>query len=69
MDIHLKSSMKRGKKRFSWNAERRLVDTKNIPEDDAMALKIKDHDKLLSDELDIVIGKKSTELESRKNSL
>ena len=69
MDIHLKSYMKRGKKRFSWEADMRFVDTKNIPEDKAIALKIKEYDKYLSDELDIVIGKTSTELDSRKKTV
>jgi 2',3'-cyclic-nucleotide 2'-phosphodiesterase (5'-nucleotidase family) len=69
MDIHLKSYMKRGKKRFSWEADMRFVDTKYIPEDKAIALKIKEYDKILSDELDIVVGKTSTELDSRKKTV
>ena len=69
MDIHLKSYMKRGKKRFSWEADMRFVDTKNIPEDPAIASKVKKYEKYLSDELDIVIGKTSTELDSRKKTV
>ena len=69
MDIHLKSYMKRGKKRFSWEADMRFVDTKNIPEDPAIASKVKKYEKYLSDELDIVIGETSTELDSRKKTV
>ena len=28
VDVHMKSYMKRGKKRFSWEADMRFVDTK-----------------------------------------
>ena len=69
MDVHLKSFMKRGKKRFSWEADMRFVDTKNVPEDRAIALKIKKYDKFLSKELDIQIGKTNTELDSRKKTV
>jgi len=69
MDVHLKSFMKRGKKRFSWEADMRFVDTKNVPEDRTIALKIKKYDKFLSKELDIQIGKTNTELDSRKTTV
>ena len=69
MDVHLKSYMKRGKKRFSWEADMRFVDTKNVPEDRTIALKIKKYDKFLSKELDIQIGKTNTELDSRKTTV
>ena len=69
MDVHLKSFMKRGKKRFSWEADMRFVDTKNVPEDRTIALKIKKYDKFLSKELDIQIGKTNTELDSRKKTV
>ena len=69
MDVHLKSYMKRGKKRFSWEADMRFVDTKNVPEDRIIALKIKKYDKFLSKELDIQIGKTNTELDSRKTTV
>ena len=69
MDVHLKSFMKRGKKRFSWEADMRFVDTKNVPEDRTIALKIKKYDKFLTKELDIQIGKTNTELDSRKKTV
>ena len=69
MDIHMKSYIKRGKKRFSWEADMRFVDTKNIPEDKAIASKVKEYDKFLSTELDIIIGKTKTELDSRKKTV
>jgi len=47
----------------------RFVDTKNVPEDAAIASKIKDYDKFLKSELDIEIGKTSTELDSRRNTV
>ena len=40
VDVHMKSYTKRGKKRFSWEANMRFVDTKDIPEDGAIASKV-----------------------------
>ena len=40
VDVHMKSFMKRGKKRFSWEADMRFVDTKHIKEDKAIASKV-----------------------------
>ena len=67
VDVHMKSYMKSGKKRFSWEADMRFVDTKNIPEDATIASKVKGYDKFLSKELDIEIGKTLSEL--LKNSV
>ena len=69
VDVHMKSYMKRGKKRFSWEADMRFVDTKDIPEDGAIAAKVKSYEDLLSKELDIEIGKTNTELDSRKKTV
>ena len=69
VDVHMKSYMKRGKKRFSWEADMRFVDTKNIPEDGAIAAKVKGYEKFLSKELDIEIGKTLSELDSRKKTV
>ena len=46
-----------------------FVDTKNIPEDTAIAAKVKSYEDLLSKELDIEIGKTTTELDSRKKTV
>ena len=69
VDVHMKSYMKRGKKRFSWEADMRFVDTKDIPEDGAIAAKVKGYEKFLSKELDIEIGKTLSELDSRKKTV
>ena len=69
MDVHMKSFMKRGKKRFDWEADMRFVDTKDIPEDRAIAAKVKGYEKFLSKELDIEIGKTLSELDSRKKTV
>ena len=69
VDVHMKSYMKRGKKRFSWEADMRFVDTINFPEDGAIASKVNEYDKFLSKELDIEIGKTTTELDSRKKTV
>ncbi len=53
----MKSYMKSGKKRFSWEADMRFVDTINVSEDATIASKVKGYDKFLSKELDIEIGK------------
>jgi 2',3'-cyclic-nucleotide 2'-phosphodiesterase (5'-nucleotidase family) len=66
MDLHMKSFMKRGKKRFSWEADMRIMDTKNVPEDAAIASKVKEYKKFLSKELDIEIGETTTQLDSRR---
>ena len=69
VDIHMKSYMKRGKKRFSWEADMRFVDTKHIPEDEAIASKVKSYEDFLGKELDIKIGKTLSELDSRKKTI
>ena len=69
IDVHMKSFMKRGKKRFDWESDMRFVDTKDIPEDRAIAAKVKSYEDLLSKELDIEIGKTTTELDSRKKTV
>ena len=69
MDVKMRSYMKRGKKRFSWEADMRFVDTLNIPEDKAIAKKVNSYEDLLSKELDIEIGKTTTELDSRKKTV
>ena len=69
MDVHMRSFMKRGKKRFDWEAEMRFVDTINIPEDAAIASKVKEYEKFLSKELDIEIGETTTQLDSRRNTV
>jgi len=69
MDVHMKSYMKSGKKRFSWEADMRFVDTKNVPEDVAIAAKVQSYEDLLAKELDIEIGKTTTELDSRKKTV
>jgi 2',3'-cyclic-nucleotide 2'-phosphodiesterase (5'-nucleotidase family) len=66
MDLKLTSYEKRGKKRFKWEADMRMVDTLNVSEDAAVAAKITEYKELLSKELDIKIGTTSTELDSRK---
>ena len=53
MDVHMKSFMKRGKKRFSWEADMRFVYTKNVSEDTAITTKVESYEDLLSKELDI----------------
>lgn len=46
----------------------RFVDTKYIPEDKAIAAKVKGYEKYLSKELDIEIGKTLSQLDSRKKT-
>jgi len=60
---------KRGKKRFKWEADMRMVDTLNVSEDAAVTAKIEEYNNLLSKELDIKIGKTITELDSRKKTV
>ena len=69
LDVHMKSYMKRGKKRFSWETDMRYVDTKNIKEDTVIASKVKSYEDLLGKELDVKIGKTLTELDSRKKTV
>ena len=66
MDLKMTSYEKRGKKRFKWEADMRMVDTLNVSEDAAVTAKIEEYNNLLSKELDIKIGKTITELDSRK---
>ena len=69
LDVHMKSYMKRGKKRFSWETDMRYVDTKNIKEDTAIASKVKSYEDILGKELDVKIGKTVSELDSRKKTV
>jgi 2',3'-cyclic-nucleotide 2'-phosphodiesterase (5'-nucleotidase family) len=69
MDIHMRSFMKRGKKRFSWEADMRFVDTKNIKGHPAIVAKVQQYEKYLSKALDIEIGKTITQLDSRKKTV
>ena len=69
LDVHLKSYMKRGKKRFNWETDMRYVDTKHIKEDTAIASKVNSYEDLLGKELDIEIGETLSELDSRKKTV
>ena len=69
LDVHMKSYMKRGKKRFSWETDMRYVDTKHIKENTAIASKVKSYENLLGKELDIKIGETLSELDSRKKTV
>ena len=55
LDVHMKSYIKRGKKRFSWETDMRYVDTKNIKEDTAIASMVKSYEDLLGKELVVKI--------------
>ena len=69
MDLKLISYEKRGKKRFKWEADMRMVDTLNVSEDTAIAAKVKGYEDRLSKELDIKIGTTTTELDSRRKTV
>ena len=69
LDVHMKSYMKRGKKRFSWETDMRYVDTKHIKEDTRIASKVKSYEDLLGKELDVKIGETLSELDSRKKTV
>ena len=69
LDIQMRSYMKRGKKRFSWESNMRYVDTKDIQEDELIASKVKSFEKKLGKELNVKIGKTATELDSRKKTV
>jgi 2',3'-cyclic-nucleotide 2'-phosphodiesterase (5'-nucleotidase family) len=69
MDLKLISYEKRGKKRFKWEADMRMVDTLNVSEDTAIAAKVKSYEDRLSKELDIKIGTTTTELDSRRKTV
>tara|TARA_B100000029_G_scaffold177683_1_gene175037 strand:+ start:65 stop:1579 length:1515 start_codon:yes stop_codon:yes gene_type:complete len=69
MDIHMRSYMKRGKKRFDWESEMRFVDTKNIKGHPAIVAKVQQYEKYLKQALDIEIGETKTQLDSRRNTV
>ena len=69
LDVHMKSYMKRGKKRFSWETDMRYVDTKHVKEDTRIASKVKSYEDLLGKELDVKIGETLSELDSRKKTV
>ena len=69
MDIHMRSYVKRGKKRFDWESDMRFVDTKNIKGHPAIVAKVQQYEKYLSKALDIEIGKTITQLDSRKKTV
>ena len=55
-----------GKRKVTWTPEFRIVDTAAVPPDPAVAAKIAELEKTLSAELDVEVGKTSTELDSRR---
>jgi 2',3'-cyclic-nucleotide 2'-phosphodiesterase (5'-nucleotidase family) len=55
-----------GKRKVTWTPEFRIVDTATVTPDPAVAEKIAELEKTLSAELDVEIGKTSTELDSRR---
>lgn len=55
-----------GKRKVTWTPEFRIVDTATVTPDPAVAAKIAELEKTLSAELDVEIGKTSTELDSRR---
>ena len=69
MEIHMRSYIKRGKKRFDWESDMRFVDTKHIQGDAAIVAKVKGYEKFLKEALDIEIGETKTQLDSRRNTV
>jgi 2',3'-cyclic-nucleotide 2'-phosphodiesterase (5'-nucleotidase family) len=55
-----------GKRKVTWTPEFRIVDTATVTPDPAVAAKIAELEKTLSAELDVEVGKTTTELDSRR---
>jgi 2',3'-cyclic-nucleotide 2'-phosphodiesterase (5'-nucleotidase family) len=69
MDITLESYEKRGRQRFRWEAAMRMMDTKGVEGDPAIAKLVKGYEDFLSKELDVDIGQTHVELDSRRKSV
>jgi 2',3'-cyclic-nucleotide 2'-phosphodiesterase (5'-nucleotidase family) len=69
MDITLESYEKRGRQRFRWEAAMRMIDTKGVEGDPAIAKLVKGYEDFLSKELDVDIGQTHVELDSRRKSV
>jgi len=69
MDLTMESYEKRGRMRFRWEAAMRMIDTRGVEDDPAVAKIVKDYEKFLSSELDVNIGQTHVELDTRRPSV
>ena len=69
MDITMESYEKGGRQRFRWEAAMRMMDTKGVEGDPAIAKLVKGYEDFLSKELDVDIGQTHVELDSRRKSV
>ncbi|MCO6185724.1 bifunctional UDP-sugar hydrolase/5'-nucleotidase [Rhizobium sp. L1K21] len=67
VDITVNVSEKDGKRRVSWEPNFRFIDTANVTPDPETEAKVKQFQEELGKELDVVIGKTETALDSRRN--
>ena len=69
MDLTMESYEKRGRMRFRWEAAMRMIDTRGVEDDPAVAKIVKDYEKFLSSELDVNIGQTHVELDTRRTAV
>ena len=69
MDITMESYEKGGRQRFRWEAAMRMMDTKGVEGDPAIAKLVKGYEDFLSKELDVDIGQTHVDLDSRRKSV
>jgi len=68
-DIEFDVGESRGKRRVRWWPNFRIVDTAKVTPDPEVAAKVATYEAELSKELDVVLGKSSVELDTRKASV
>ena len=69
IDVKFSIKEKRGKRRVKWWPNFRIIDSATVTPDPESLEKVKGYQATLSTELDVAIGKSSTELDSRKPSV
>ncbi len=66
VDLEVTVTEKDGKRRVKWRPRFRIVDTADVEPDAAIAARVKEYQDILSEELDVVLGKTVVKLDSRK---
>ncbi len=69
IDVKFSIKEKRGKRRVKWWPNFRIIDTATVTPDPDSLAKVKGYQDTLSKELDVAVGKTTTELDSRKPSV
>lgn len=66
VDLEITVTEEDGKRKVGWRPRFRIVDTADVEPDTAVAARVQEYQDILSEELDVVLGKTEVKLDSRK---